>query len=203
MSAEMNTENASDEASRATPSQLAMIERYRNEMHHFIDEQFNRLLYRAITQREGRDMIDSIVPLRGNTSVLKGQKPVSVILANGTEVAISTWKLAAAEILREIDKDPAMHEQLMSLRDRLAGRQRVILGSDPNRMNVPVEISEGLYFEGKFDTEALFHHLKRICGYVGYQDGGILIRYQDAGQVQEANAEEPISCDHQNYEMQM
>lgn len=48
-----------------------------------------------------------------------------------------------------------MHERLIQLRGKVFGRQRTILGKFPERMDVPIQIDKDLYFEAKFDTEAL------------------------------------------------
>ena len=45
--------------------------------------------------------------------------------------------------------------RLMQLRGKVFGRQRTILGRDPAGMDVPIQIDKELYFEAKFDTEAL------------------------------------------------
>ena len=47
-------------------------------------------------------------------------------------------------------------------------------------MDVPLKIDEGLYFEGKFDTEALLTMMeKKVLEPVGYDFSGIVIRYTE------------------------
>ena len=36
-----------------------------------------------------------------------------------------------------------------------------ILGSSPEEMDVPIKVDEELYFEGKFDTEAMLNMLEK------------------------------------------
>ena len=47
-------------------------------------------------------------------------------------------------------------------------------------MDVPLKIDEGLYFEGKFDTEALLTMMeKKVLEPVGYDFSGIVIQYTE------------------------
>ena len=67
--------------------------------------------------------------------------------------------------------------------EKVAGRWRTILGSSPEEMDVPIKVDEELYFEGKFDTEAMLNMLEKRGGkreglieelkiYVGRGGGG-------------------------------
>ena len=59
-------------------------------------------------------------------------------------------------------------------------RQRTILGKDPAGMDVPIQIDKDLYFEAKFDTEALLTMMeKKVLGPVGYDFSGIVIQYTE------------------------
>ncbi len=45
-------------------------------------------------------------------------------------------------------------------------------------MDVPLKIDEGLYFEGKFDTEALLTiMIKKVLKPIGYDYSQIIIQY--------------------------
>lgn len=47
-------------------------------------------------------------------------------------------------------------------------------------MDVPLKIDEGLYFEGKFDTEALLTiMIKKVLKPIGYDYSQIIIQYTD------------------------
>lgn len=61
-----------------------------------------------------------------------------------------------------------------------AGRQRIILGKSAEEMDVPIKIDEGLYFEGKVDTEALLTMMtKKVLEPIGYDYSQIIIQYTD------------------------
>ena len=70
--------------------------------------------------------------------------------------------------------------RLMQLRGKVFGRQRTILGRDPAGMDVPIQIDKELYFEAKFDTEALLTMMeKKVLEPVGYDFSGIIIQYTE------------------------
>ncbi len=98
---------------------------------------------------------------RISPSMLKGKKPVSVTFASGETIETSTWKKAVQTILKHCNGQPSMHERLMQLRGKVFGRQRTILGKDPAGMDVPIQIDKDLYFEAKFDTEALLTMMEK------------------------------------------
>ncbi len=97
--------------------------------------------------------------------MLKGKRPVSVTFASGETVETPTWKKAVQTILKHCNGQPDMHERLMQLRGKVFGRQRTILGKDPEGMDVPIQIDKDLYFEAKFDTEALLEGYKDLLIY--------------------------------------
>ena len=88
-------------------------------------------------------------------ATLKGKKPIGLEFASGISVKTPTWKSVVQTIMQHCNSQPDMHERLMRLSGKVAGRQRIILGKSAEEMNVPLKIDEEIYFEGKFDTEAL------------------------------------------------
>ena len=114
----------------------------------------------------------------GNPAVLKGKKPLAVRFASGECVEAPTWKKAVKIILEECNRQPQMHERLMRISGIVSGRQRVILGKNPQEMDVPLEIDKGLYFEAMFDTEALIRMMcEKVLNPIGYDYTRITIQY--------------------------
>lgn len=71
----------------------------------------------------------------------------------------------------------------MEMYRKVAGRWRTILGSSPEEMDVPINVDEELYFEGKFDTEAMLNMLeKKVLESAGGDYSNIKIRYMAKGQ---------------------
>lgn len=111
-------------------------------------------------------------------AALKGKKPTGIKFQSGETIETSTWKKTVQTILKHCNEQPDMHERLLELRGKAFGRRRVILGKSPEEMDVPIKIDEGLYFEAKFDTEALITMMtKKVLEPVGYDYSGIKIRY--------------------------
>lgn len=117
-------------------------------------------------------------------ATLKGKRPVSLTFASGETVVTPTWKKVVQTILKHCNEQPDMHERLMQLRGKVFGRQRTIFGNFPERMDVPIQIDKDLYFEAKFDTEALLTMMERkILEPIGYDFSGIMIEYTERKQM--------------------
>jgi hypothetical protein len=68
----------------------------------------------------------------------------------------------------------------MSLRHRVSGRKREVISDCPDGMNIPIKLSEELYAEAYFDTEALVHTLtRRIFDAIRYDYSGITVAIID------------------------
>ena len=106
----------------------------------------------------------------------KGQRPMAVTFPDGDTFSFPTWKATITAILKDCNADPERHERMMELCGKVLGRQRCILSHDPFDMDVPLKIDDGMYFEGKFDTEYLIKMMtERVFPYVGYDYKGITV----------------------------
>ena len=115
---------------------------------------------------------------------MKGKYPVALTFASGEAVLTPTWKKVVQTILKHCNEQPDMHERLMQLRGKVFGRQRIILGKVPEEMDVPLQIDKDLYFESKFDTEALLTMMERkVLEPVGYDFSRIRIQYLERKRV--------------------
>lgn len=146
------------------------IEKMREELVRIVNCRCDELILQY--QNESMDLEPFITERElawSSPAIFKGKKPVAVKFASGEIIEAATWKKLVLTILQHCNQQPVMHERLMQLRDKAAGRQRIILGSSAERMDVPLKIDEGLYFEGKFDTEALLTmSTKKVLEPVGY-----------------------------------
>ena len=117
------------------------------------------------------------VPLLGHTNFFKGRKPTAVIFSDGRECIVSKWKCVAQAILEDCISDSSCRTRLLMLREKVSGKSRIILSADPTAMDSPIEISDGLFMESKFDTETLLKVLiDRVLTPAGYDVTGISIR---------------------------
>ena len=165
---------------------LAEVERCRAQLHQLIDDRLDAFMLR-ITRSDLseyiRDEAVRAIPFVSAPARCKGMKPVAVVLPDGSITETSTWKKAAAAILRDCAADPERHERLMELRGRVNGNFRRLLAEDPDGMDAPLKITEGLYLESKFDTQALLENLdQKILRRVGYDSCRIAVLYRSPRQ---------------------
>ena len=100
-----------------------------------------------------------------------------------SRIETPTWRKVAQRILQTYNEQPDIHERFMEMCGKVAGRWRTILGSSPEEMDVPIKVDEELYFEGKFDTEAMLNMLeKKVLEPAGVDYSSIKIRYMGKGQ---------------------
>ncbi|MEY8259708.1 hypothetical protein AALA80_05110 [Oscillospiraceae bacterium 50-60] len=160
---------------------LAEIERVRRECRQLVDSKFDALASRVLEEvgvelKEG----ERVLTLAAMPSAFKGKKPVSLILPGGAEVSTPTWKKAVTAILQDCSSAPRRHRWMLELRGRVFGNFRPLLAKTPEGMGAPLKIDEELYWESKFDTEALLRNLTdKLLSKAGYDYQGVVVRYLD------------------------
>ena len=150
---------------------IRQIEQSRQEMHERVDREYDLLVHRILTEGRQLQLTDNEVflSLASDPARFKGMKPTAILFPDDRTAAETKWRMVASEILRDCNREPAMHERLMQLRGCVFGRNRCVLNSSGRNMDVPLQIENDLYFEGKFDTEFLLRMLRdNILDVVGY-----------------------------------
>lgn len=110
-----------------------------------------------------------------------------------SRIETPTWRKVAQRILQTCNEQPDIHERFMEMCGKVAGRWRTILGSSPEEMDVPIKVDEELYFEGKFDTEAMLNMLeKKVLEPAGVDYSSIKIRYMGKGQEAAKSLEQDV-----------
>lgn len=160
---------------------LAEIERIRRECRQLVDSKFDALTSRVLEEGGAELKEDErVLTLAAMPSAFKGKKPVSLILPGGAEVNTPSWKKAVTAILQDCNSDPRRHKWMLELRGRVFGNFRPLLAKTPEGMGAPLKIDEGLYWESKFDTEAMLRNLTdKLLSKVGYDYQGVVVRYLD------------------------
>lgn len=162
---------------------IEMVEQIREELIQMVNRKCDAMLQMHqngshIAGSENRVMESALAWIA--PASLKGKKPIGLKFTSGESVKTSTWKSVVQTIMQHCNSQPDMHERLMQLSGKVAGRQRIILGKSAEEMDVPIRIDEGLYFEGKFDTEALLTMMtKKVLEPIGYDYSQIIIQYTD------------------------
>ena len=174
---------------------LDELEKLRTQLHEKIDRTVDEMIGQIRAGEELTFGVSEAVPqsrfLFGNLSEFKGKKPISVTLPDGRVVETRTWKQLVTEILRDCNSDPELHDRLLEMSGKVFGRDRVILGADAGKMDAPLKIADGLYMEGKFDTESLLYVLtERVLRPAGYDYSGIRIEYGERPPIIAEPAEE-------------
>ena len=179
---------------------LAAVAACREELHRLVDERFDDLLCRLILGDRAevfREAGGRLLPFASPPAMFKGERPASVIL-HGEEIQANTWKKVVLAVLRDCDADPQRHQRMLELRGRISGNFRTLLSDCPEGMAAPLKINEGLYWESKFDTEALLGNLtEKLLDWVGYDYQDIVIRFRPlqqnmTEQEEETHAEEIV-----------
>ncbi len=137
---------------------LDYIESVRKKLHDTVDYNVDRLIER-LKNNEPKELFEDNRTLN-MYSYLKGKKPIAVKLPSGEIMPARTWKNVAEIVLKDCNSNQECHNRLLELCDKVAGRNRMILGSTTADMVRPIEIDKGIYFESYFDTEYL---LKMMC----------------------------------------
>lgn len=116
---------------------------------------------------------ESIYPL---SSVIgfRSKKIIAVII-NGERIKTPTWKMALQIILQDAIKDNNKLVKMYSLCDKLLGRKRTRLSTNPNDMRSPLKLAENLYIESHYDTESLLRLLLYILDEISYDYSNVKI----------------------------
>lgn len=179
------------EENRDPRSLLTQLNARRAECHRKVDEQINAELCRLALGDEAQNFLNGpgeLLPFSVPPAVFKGRKPSAIIL-RGKETSVSTWKQAAVLILRDCDAIPECHDRLLGLRGHVLARYRTLLAEAPDEMDAPMKISDGLYWEGRQDVEAMMRALmEQVLVPAGYEYWRIVIRCQSLEQ-ENASAE--------------
>jgi len=118
---------------------------------------------------------ETIYSLTSHTAIFKGKKPTGIIF-NGERRDVGTWKKVFELILKDCVSNSEKHLDLLNLRGKVSGRDRVLLSDKPDNMRSPFEISKYLFIESHYDTESLLRILtSRILDPVGYDYTAIKI----------------------------
>jgi len=123
---------------------------------------------------------ETVYPININPAVFKGKKPTAVLFGE-ERMEVHSWKAVAEVIIKRCNKDAEKHVSLMNLRDKIFGRDRVLLSKDEEGMHNPVKIAENLYAETHYDAESLMRIvLTRILDAVDYDYSNISVSARNA-----------------------
>ena len=111
-----------------------------------------------LDDRDDGSVIEVIYPLSITPGMFKGTKPTAVFFGD-EKVEVKKWRETYSLILRRCAEIPEKRDALLYLRNKILGRKRTILSDKPDGMDIPIEIADGIFVEGYFDTEWLIKTL--------------------------------------------
>jgi len=123
---------------------------------------------------------ETLYPLSADPSIFKGTTPTCVLF--GEERAIAhTWKNVFKLVILQCNSNTQHHKTLMELRNKILGRERILLSDNPNGMRRPFQIDKNLFTETHYDTESLMRILlKRILDEVGFDYSNISVAVRNS-----------------------
>ena len=140
-----------------------------------INAAFDRLLL-AIGSEAATDLpTEYAYPFTADTNIFIGKKPVAVLFGD-ERAETGNWRKVYSAIIARCNADAECHENLMCLRDKVAGRDRVLLSHSPDGMRRPLRIDEDMYAEACYGTATLLYILRdRILAPAHFDYSGISI----------------------------
>ena len=115
------------------------------------------------------------LPLTSPPYLFVGRKPVAVLFGD-EHTPVKSWREVYHAILIRCIENPKHRKTLMDLRERIAGKCRVLISASPDGMTRPLKIAEELYGETHYGSQTLMHILiERILLPVGFDCSGISI----------------------------
>ena len=119
--------------------------------------------------------VEITFPLSADPYIFIGKKPAAVLFGE-ERVEVKSWREVCTVILTRCYENPKCRETLMYLRNKVAGKCRVILSDNPDGMTKPLKIAEGLYMEVHYGSQTLMYVLvERILTPAGFDCSGISV----------------------------
>jgi len=144
-----------------------------------INKTFEELIRRMQNADSGEELItktyETIYPISADSAIFKGETPTCVLFGD-RRVLARTWKDVFKLLILECNANIGKHKQLMELRNKVLGRERILLSDTPHGMRRPFQIDKKMYAETHYDTESLLRILlHRILDEVGFDYSDISV----------------------------
>jgi hypothetical protein len=85
-----------------------------------------------------------------------GTKPAAVLFGE-ERVDVRFWSNVYKAIYERVNQDPQAHEDLMYLRNKVAGKVRVFISDLGSGMTKPLKVDDDLFVETHYGVETMFH----------------------------------------------
>ena len=119
---------------------------------------------------------DQTLPLDYEPTYFIGRKPTRLLI--GTfEIPVSKWSQVARILLK--DCNDKKHKKLLSVRNKISGKRRMILSDTDVGMDRALKVDEGIFFEIHCGTECLLRMLLLTFRAVGYDYSDIHVSVRE------------------------
>ena len=142
---------------------LLELEKAREQLLNIVNTNIDTLIARIKSGEEieiSSEPYEITYPLSAEPYLFKGMKPTAILFGE-ERVAVKNWRVVCTEIMQRCIADPDRHADLLYLRNKIAGKVRVILSDKPDGMNRPLKLADELYMETFYDTEWLIRILTK------------------------------------------
>ena len=140
-----------------------------------INATFDRLIL-TLGGEEAMDLpTEYTYPFTADTNIFINTKPAAVLFGE-ERVEANNWRKVYAAIMARCNTETQCHDNLMYLRDKVAGRDRILLSHSPDGMRRPLKIDEDMYAEVCYGTATLLYILRdRILAPACFDYSGVSI----------------------------
>ena len=102
-----------------------------------------------------------------------GTKPTAVLFGE-ERIDVKTWREVAYVVLKRCNDECG--DVLMTLRNKVSGKVRMIFADSPNGMRRPLKIADEMYLESHYGSQTLMYILvDLILKYTGFDYSNIKI----------------------------
>jgi hypothetical protein len=117
-------------------------------------------LEQAVKGEETPDLpTEYTYPFTADTNIFIGKKPVAVLFGE-ERVEANNWRKVVAAIIARANADSLCHENLMYLRDKVAGKERILISGASDGMRRAHKVDEDMFVEVSYGTATLLYILR-------------------------------------------
>jgi len=124
----------------------------------------NAILAKANRKIENISGIKDSFPIENKFSIciepafFKGTKPSAVCFGK-ERIEVKKWNEVYTLVLEKCVADKLNYYKLLSLRNKILGRERILVSDSPKRLKRPFKLGEDLFVEIKYASDTLMHIL--------------------------------------------
>ena len=137
---------------------LEIIEEHRRRLIDYINATIDSL-ENILVGTSGKEGFTHPLELSQNPKVFIGTKPRKMHIGDNI-IDVTHWKDIVEYLLKDCCK--TKNEAMKKLCGTFAGRKRLILSAEPEKLDKPLKIADNIYFESYFGTEYLLTMLFKI-----------------------------------------